>query len=89
MSGRNNSGILFKNKKKEKENQPDYQGDAMVDGAEYKLSAWVKQGNTGKFMGLSFTPKGAKYAPRKEEEPQTAKPATSQKDLDDNDGIPF
>jgi hypothetical protein len=66
---RNNSGILFKNNKKETDNHPDYTGNAIVGGVEYRLSAWIKQGNAGKFMSLSLTPRNGDQV--------AAKPTTS------------
>ena len=59
MEKRDNSGVLFKNDKKETEKHPDYKGNIMVDGNEYWLSAWIKEGKTGKFMGLAVSPKDA------------------------------
>lgn len=53
---RENSGLLFKNERKEKENQPDYRGQVNIDGKQLKLSAWIKDGKKGKFMSLSFGP---------------------------------
>ena len=60
----NNSAVLFKNDRKEKDNHPDYNGNAEVDGKEYWLNAWVKESSkTGKkFFSLSFTPKEPKEA---------------------------
>ena len=54
----NMRGVLFKNDRKDSDRHPDYKGNAEVDGVQYWLSAWIKEGKTGqKFMSLSFTPK--------------------------------
>ena len=50
---KDNSGVLFKNDRKETENQPDYKGSVKVDGVDYWLSAWIKEGQNGKFMSLA------------------------------------
>jgi hypothetical protein len=50
-------GVLFKNDRKEKDTHPDYKGSCEVDGEEYWISAWIKEGRNGKFMSLSFTEK--------------------------------
>ena len=49
-----NSGILFKNDKEGNERRPDYTGKATVDGEEYRIAAWIKNGKKGKFLSLSF-----------------------------------
>lgn len=55
---RNNSGALFKNNRKEKETHPDYQGECMVGGVKYRMSAWLKDGKKGKFMSMAFKEAG-------------------------------
>jgi uncharacterized protein (DUF736 family) len=55
---RDNSGSLFKNDRKEKENQPDYTGTGMYGGQEIRISAWLKTSKAGKkFLSLSIQPK--------------------------------
>ena len=78
MEKKDNSGVLFKNDKKESGNQPDYKGNITVNGVEYWLSAWIKEGKSGKFMGLAVNPKDAQQTPRK----------VSPKDISDDD-LPF
>lgn len=58
---KDNSGTLGRNDRKTQPNHPDHKGKCIVNGAEYWVSAWVKQGPTGKFFSLAFTPKDAQY----------------------------
>jgi hypothetical protein len=80
MEKRDNSGVLFKNDKIENDRSPTYKGNITVDGKDYWLSAWVKEGKSGKFMGLAVSPK----------EPM-AKPSERSKatGFDTDDSMPF
>lgn len=48
-----NRGVLFKNSRKQKETHPDYTGTINVDGVDYFLDAWLKDGAKGKFYSMS------------------------------------
>jgi hypothetical protein len=78
-----NSGVLFKNDRKERPNQPDYTGNFTDgNGVEHWLSCWIKESSTGKkFMSLSATPKEPQQAPVA----QHATPASMEFDND----VPF
>jgi hypothetical protein len=47
-------GALFKNDKKEKPSHPDYRGDCTIKGRKFWMSAWIKEGQKGKYMSLAF-----------------------------------
>lgn len=76
-----NSGALFKNDRRQNDKQPEYSGNLTINGVEYWLSAWVKEGKSGKFFSLSVKPKEAK---------SEAKPAPRQSVREEmSDEIPF
>jgi hypothetical protein len=54
-AGRDMSGALFRNKLKEKDAQPDYNGDVTIAGVKYRLAGWLKDGKNGKFMRLAVS----------------------------------
>lgn len=55
MESKNNSGALFKNDNKTKETQPDYQGNAIINGEPKQISAWINTSAKGlKYMSLTF-----------------------------------
>jgi hypothetical protein len=54
---KDNSGTLFKNEKREKDSHPHAKGTALIDGVEYWVSAWTKEGAKGRFQSLSFQKK--------------------------------
>jgi hypothetical protein len=64
-----NRWSLFKNTRKEKDSQPDYTGSLNVDGAEYYLDGWVKDGAKGKFFSGKIKRKDAKPAAKPAEKP--------------------
>lgn len=88
-----NSGALFRNDRKEKDTHPTHTGQALIDGREYWISAWVKEGQNGRFFSLAFKPKdgGRTDAPRQQTyadaKPRTG-PGFLAEELDDSE-IPF
>ncbi len=72
-----NSGVLFKNESPN-EKAPTYKGKINVDGKEYELAAWVKEGKSGKFLSL------------KVQEPREKKPKHTTPDFNEvPDDLPF
>lgn len=79
-----NSGILGRNKRRRGDKDPEYSGQAEINGVEYWLSAWVNEGNEGKYFKISFTPKN---------KPQGNSGGNQQRRNDDDDdgdpNVPF
>ena len=85
-----NRGVLFKNDRKEKDTHPNMKGSINVEGVEYWVSAWTKEGQNGKFISLSLTPKETTQTAAqavKQSPPQRQQAAPVVQDLDDD--IPF
>ena len=76
MEKRENSGALFANDKREKETHPHYNGKATINGVEYYVSSWIKEGKNGKFQSLSFKPVQEQAKP-------TGRPSYNNKGFDD------
>ena len=76
------SGSIFKNDRKEKETHPDFNGSCRIDGTDYWISMWSKQGRSGEFFSLAF----------KKKDGTTARPEPAAKDkseINPEDMIPF
>lgn len=60
-NNKNNSGVLFRNDKRETEKHPEYTGKITIEGVEYYLSAWVNESaRTGqKYFTLKAATKAA------------------------------
>ena len=48
-----NTFVLFKNDKGDNPKRPDYTGTANVDGIEFSISGWIREGQKGKFISGS------------------------------------
>jgi len=74
-----NTFALFKNDKGDNPKRPDYTGNLNVDGIEFRVSGWVREGAKGKFISGSVQMKETQGETR-------SKPVVEGEDLGD---LPF
>jgi hypothetical protein len=92
---RDNSGSIFVNDRKEKDTHPDRTGTAMIDGAMYYVSGWLKQGSKGQFLSLAFKRKEEQQPREQRTVPATHRAVQKRNDpistgrFDDDGEIPF
>lgn len=67
-----NAGALFRQTEKRSEKAPDYTGKLNVDGTEYRLAGWLRDGRNGKFLSLKVSLAEERIAKsgRREDPPQ-------------------
>ena len=64
-----NSGVLFKNDVGDNPKRPAYKGKVDVNGKEYEIVGWVREGKKGEFISLKVEDKAAfKPAPKKDQD---------------------
>ena len=51
---KDNSGVLFNNDRKTKDSQPDFSGNALINGVDIYISALKKNGAKGEYFSLAF-----------------------------------
>jgi hypothetical protein len=60
---KNDTGALFRNDKRENDQQPEYRGDGLVNGEPVWLSAWIKESKDDrKYFSIAFKNKTEKAA---------------------------
>ena len=81
---RDMSGTLSKNLDKDESHPkwPDYNGSVMVDGIDYWLSGWIRDGKRGKFLSLNVKAKEVRHEARYDD------PAAKEEAVDE-DKLPF
>lgn len=84
-----NRWTLFKNENRATDKHPEYSGTLNVDGVEFWLNGWIKEGRKGKFFSGSIKRKDNQMANLRDElnakSPQA--PARGHAPIDDD--VPF
>lgn len=87
---RDNSGALWKNKRKKQENHPDFQGEALIGGREYWVSGWARESQQGnRYTSLAFKPKPEYRAPQSNAQPNPPKAREPGSDDEDPGDMPW
>lgn len=88
-----NTGLMYRNERRQNDRQPEFTGTVNVDGVEYWLSGWVKEGKPGgklegkRFFSLSLKAKDA--PPMAAPAPARAQTKTGTAFDDMEDDVPF
>lgn len=86
------AGSVFRNKRKEKDTHPDYQGSIRIGGVDYWLSGWKKTTKDGEaWISLAFKVKEAKPQPEPpaQEAEHRTPPSRTDPFANMKDDIPF
>ena len=78
------TGSMFINSNKKSENHPDFNGSIRIEGKDYWLSGWRKQGRSGEWTSLAFKLKDGAAPPFRKDDT----PPAGTRSLDDSDA-PF
>jgi hypothetical protein len=79
-----NKGIAFKQTSKTNEKAPDLKGKINVEGKEYELAGWIRQGKNGEFYSLSVSEPKPKQQEAKPDQLEFKRPAQTK-----NQDLPF
>lgn len=86
------SGVLFKNRDKKNDNQPDYTGECVIRGETLRIAAWVNESKRGtKYFRFTFSePRERDQNDSDSRQPQQSPtPAHREPAANDLDDIPF
>jgi hypothetical protein len=87
---RDMSGILGKNDRRTKDTHPTHSGQCTIDGKQYWISAWVKDGrDNSRFFSLAFKPKLARDHEGASQNPPAQQAGRAKPEHDFDDSIPF